>query len=94
MEVAAFNQAKESIAKKSFSDSKMTLAKQITASHCFSALQVKEITALFDFETDRLEYAKFAHSRCNDPQNYFLVNDAFQFESTIDELNKNITKKK
>jgi hypothetical protein len=94
MEVAAFNQAKESIAKKSFSDSKMTLAKQITASHCFSALQIKEITALFDFETDRLDYATFAYVHCTDKQNYYIVNDAFQFESTIDELNKNITKKK
>lgn len=66
----------------------MTLAKQVTGSNCLSAVQIKEITMLFDFEADRIEYAKFAHSRCNDPQNYFLINDAFQFESTIDELNQ------
>jgi hypothetical protein len=90
METGAFESAKASIKSKSFSDSKMTLAKQMTGTNCLSAAQIKEITTLFDFETDRLEYAKFAHSRCTDPQNYFLVNDAFQFESTIDELNKSI----
>jgi hypothetical protein len=90
MDNATFESAKSSIKSKSFSDSKMTLAKQMTGSNCLSAAQIKEIVLLFDFETDRLEYAKFANSRCNDPQNYFLVNDAFQFESTIDELNKSI----
>jgi hypothetical protein len=68
----------------------MTLAKQITGSNCLSAAQIKEIVTLFDFETDRVEYAAFAHARCNDPQNYFLINDAFKFESSIDELNSKI----
>lgn len=90
MDNAAFESAKSSIKAKTFSDSKMTLAKQVTGANCLSAAQIKEITTLFDFETDRVEYAKFAYNRCNDPQNYFLVNDAFQFESTIDELNKSI----
>jgi hypothetical protein len=90
MDNAAFESAKSSIKAKTFSDSKMTLAKQVTGANCLSAAQIKEITMLFDFETDRVEYAKFAYNRCNDPQNYFLVNDAFQFESTIDELNKSI----
>jgi len=94
MAIGEFNQAKESISKKSFSDSKMILAKQMTESHCFTSLQIKEITALFDFETDRLSYATFAYDYCADKQKYYVVNDAFQFESTIDELNKKITKKK
>lgn len=46
MAIGEFNQAKESISKKSFSDSKMILAKQMTESHCFTSLQIKEITAL------------------------------------------------
>ncbi len=90
MDNASFQSAKSSIQSKSFSDSKMTLAKQITGSNCLSAAQIKEIVTLFDFETDRVEYAAFAHSRCNDPQNYFLINDAFKFESSIEELNSKI----
>ena len=52
-----FSSAKNSINSKSFSDSKMTLAKQITKNNCLSASQVKQIVQLFDFESDRLEYA-------------------------------------
>ncbi len=92
MNASSFNQAKSSISSKSFSDSKMTTAKQITQTNCLSAQQIKEITMLFDFETDRVTYASFAHKRCTDPQNYFIVNDAFEFESSIEELNQNINK--
>ncbi len=92
MSASSFNQAKSSISSKSFSDSKMTTAKQITQTNCLTAQQIKELTMLFDFETDRVTYASFAHKRCVDPQNYFIVNDAFEFESSIEELNQNITK--
>ena len=92
MSAASFNQAKSSVSSKSFSDSKMTTAKQITQTNCLTAQQIKEMTMLFDFETDRVTYASFAHKRCTDPQNYFIVNDAFEFESSIEELNQNINK--
>ncbi len=92
MNASSFNQAKSSISSKSFSDSKMTTAKQITQTNCLTAQQIKEITMLFDFDADRVTYASFAHKRCTDPQNYFIVNDAFEFESSIEELNQNISK--
>jgi len=94
MEIKDFENGKASIQSKSFSESKMTLAKQITETHCLTSLQIKEITTLFDFETDRLTYATYAYDYCSDKQNYYIVNDAFQFESTIEELHKNISKKK
>ena len=92
MSSSSFNQAKSSISSKSFSDSKMTTAKQITQTNCLTAQQIKEITMLFDFDEDRVTYASLAHKRCVDPQNYFMINDAFQFESSIEELNQNINK--
>ena len=85
-----FASAKNSIRSKSFSDSKMTLAKQITKANCLSASQVRQITELFDFESDKLEYAKFAFDYCPDKANYYKVNDAFTFESSIEELDEYI----
>lgn len=90
MDPNSFAGAKQSISSKSFEDSKMTVAKQVGNSNCFTAAQVKEVIGLFDFEDSRLEFAKFAYSRTIDPSNYYLVNDAFDFESSIDELNKHI----
>lgn len=83
-----FARAKETISSKSFEDSRLSIAKQITRANCLTSIQVKEIMELFSFEETRLEYAKFAHKFTYDKRNYYMVNDAFQFEMTIDELDE------
>lgn len=85
-----FNEAKTSIASKGFEESKMTLARQIGDGHCFSTAQVKGIMGLFGFEETKLEFAKYAYDRTHDIGNYYKVNDAFSFESSIDDLNNYI----
>lgn len=82
-----FSSAKQSISSKSFEDSKLTLAKQVFNTNCLTSSQVREIMGLFSFEDSRLDFAKFAYNRTFDTGNYFKVNDAFQFESSIDDLN-------
>lgn len=87
-----FESAKKSIESKTFSDSRMIVAKQITKGNCLSAEQVRDVTSLFDFESGRLEYAKFAYDYCHDQGNYYKVNDAFEFEMSIDELDEHLNK--
>lgn len=87
-----FATVKQSISSKDFEDSKLTVAQQVAKSNCLFAEQVKEIMLLFDFESTRLEFAKEAYSHTYDIDNYFLLNDAFDFESSISELNEFITK--
>ncbi len=86
MDNQAFGDAKSSISSKSFSSSKMTLAKQITRANCLLSRQVREVMDLFDYETDRLNYAKFAYDYTYDQGNFYMVNDAFDFESSIRSL--------
>ncbi|MBX7052882.1 MAG: DUF4476 domain-containing protein [Flavobacteriales bacterium] len=88
MSGSSFNSAKSSIQSKSFEDSKMTVAKQVTKANCLTVDQIKEVMALFSFEESKLDYAKYAYDFCYNPGDYFLVNDAFTFESSIDELNQ------
>ncbi len=83
-----FESAKSSIKSKSFDDSKLTLAKQIIGSNCMLCSQIKELMLLITFEQTRLDLAKFAWSHNLDRGNYYKLNDAFTFESSIDELNK------
>ncbi len=83
-----FTGAKQSIKSKSFEDSKLTLAKQILNSNCLLSSQVKEVMMIFDFENTRLDFAKMAWGKTFDPGNYYKLNDAFTFESSIDDLNK------
>jgi len=82
-----FVSAKATISSKSFEDSKLTIAKQIINTNCLLSAQVKEIMLLFSFEDTRLDLAKYAYGYTWDTGNYYKLNDAFTFESSIDELN-------
>lgn len=88
---ADFQSAKQSIASKSFEDSKLQIAKQVAGNNNLLASQIKEIMKLFSFEESRLDFAKFAYRSCINKGNYFEVNDAFQFEMSIEDLNQYIS---
>lgn len=87
---AGFKDMTGSISSASFEDTKLSLAKQIVNANCLSATQVKEIMDIFSFEDTRLEFAKLAYSRTVDKNNYYKVNSAFSFESSVEELNEYI----
>lgn len=91
MSSTEFAEARNSIESKSFEDTKMTVAKQVGRDRCFTVDQVKGIMGLFSFEDSKLEFAKYAYSRTHDIGNYFRLNDAFTFESSVDDLNKFIS---
>jgi len=83
---------KSAIENESFSSDKMIIGKQAIKNKCMTADQVLELVKLFDFEDDRLEYAKYAYARTYDVDNYYKVNSAFSFSSTKSELNDYISK--
>ncbi|MCF6366658.1 MAG: DUF4476 domain-containing protein [Bacteroidales bacterium] len=85
-----FQKAKQTISNADFSSDKQTIAKQIVNSNCLTAQQVREVTSLFDFEEDKLEFAKFAYTHTFDVENYFIINDIFDFSSSIEELDNYI----
>jgi len=88
MAATSFMKAKENISSNSFEDSKMTVAKQVTKANCMTAEQIKDVMGLFSFEDSKLEYAKYAYDFCFNQGDYYEVNSAFTFESSIEELNK------
>lgn len=87
MERNLFQSALSTIENQSFSDSKLSQAKEITQKNCLSATQIKAICELFDFESTRVEYAKFAYDYCFDKNNYWQINDSFDFDSSVSEIN-------
>jgi hypothetical protein len=82
-----FEAAVNSINSKSFDDTKLTVAKQIINSNCLKTAQVKRIMSLFSFEDTKLDLAKYSYMHTYDPQNYFQLNDAFSYSSSVDDLN-------
>lgn len=85
-----FKSVKSSIESKSFEESKIKIAKQVIDANCLTTEQVKQIMLLFSFEETRLDLAKYAYLHTYDPKNYFKLNDAFTFETSIDELDAHI----
>ena len=88
-----FSSAVNSVENKDFEDTKKTMAKQIIDGNCFYASQIKELLSVFDFEDSKLTIAKYAYDKTLDKNNYYQVNDAFQFDASITDLNKYIAKK-
>ncbi|MCD4793164.1 MAG: DUF4476 domain-containing protein [Bacteroidales bacterium] len=74
----------------SFESDKRMIAEQAISSHRVKAEQVYRILLMFSFESTKLKVAKFAYNYCVDKRNYYRVNDAFTFSSSIRELNNYI----
>lgn len=85
-----FRDVKQSIATKTYDDTRLTIARQVISSNCLLSSQVKEIMLLFTYEDTRLELAKYAYGYTYDIGNFYKLNDAFTYESSIEELNEYI----
>jgi hypothetical protein len=86
----AFTQAKESLRREWFENTRLEAAKQIIDGNYFTSQQVKEMVLLFTFENNRLDIAKYAYGKTVDKGNYFIMNDAFTFNSNKEKLSEYI----
>ena len=85
-----FTQAKESLRREWFENTRLETAKQIIDQNYFTSKQVKEMVLLFTFENNRLDIAKYAYGKTVDKGNYFVMNDAFTFNSNKEKLSEYI----
>jgi hypothetical protein len=70
----------------SFESDKFSIAKQAIRSNYMSADQIGGIMMEFSYESSKVDFAKFAYPYCLDQQNYYQVNSAFSYSSSIQEL--------
>ena len=85
-----YEYAYQMIADESFDSSRLKLAKQIITTNPITVDQIIGICKLFNFESNKLDFAKFAYRHCTDKNRYFIVNEVFSFESSKRELHKYI----
>jgi hypothetical protein len=78
---------RHSIQQAGFESDKRIIAQQAISEHRVKAHQVYKILLMFSFESTKLKVAKFAYRHCIDKRNYYIVNDAFAFRSSIRSLN-------
>jgi hypothetical protein len=85
-----FAAALNSIRSRGFEETRLNLAQQIVGSNWLTTVQVREMMAVFSFEQSRIALAKAAWHRVVDPQQYYLVHEAFAFDSSSRELDRYI----
>jgi hypothetical protein len=88
-----FSDLKKSINNRNFESYNTTIVKTAIDNNFFSAEQVRELMNYFTFEDTKLEIAKYSYKKVCDTKNFFKVYDAFDFESSINELKNYISGK-
>ncbi|GAB4408131.1 MAG: hypothetical protein OHK0053_34850 [Microscillaceae bacterium] len=85
-----FREAQTTLEDADFEDTRFSIAKQIANSQCLTSQQVKSIMEMFSFEETRLEFAKYVYVLVYDARNFYIVNEAFDFSQSVDELEQYI----
>ncbi len=83
MSPAGFHALKASMRRASFESSRKSMMRQALQRHGLNSFQLRELLFLFDYESSRLEMARFAYRRLSDPQNIAVIFDAFEYESSV-----------
>ena len=94
MNAQSFEQFKQSLHNEFFDNTKLAIAKQTIASNYFTSHQVKEIVQQFNYENSKLDIAKYAYQYTLDKGSYYLVNDAFGYSSSKEELSAYVQSKR
>jgi len=77
-----FDIALDQIRNASFDSDKRSIARQFITSNDVTSQEVLLIIESLDYESSRLQIAKFAYDRTIDPENYFIVNQGFEYTSS------------
>ncbi|PTT33119.1 hypothetical protein DBR28_14900 [Chryseobacterium sp. HMWF028] len=76
----------------SFDDGKITMINHQMRVSMFTSAQIRDLVKAISFDNKKLALAKSMYRNCADKEHYFMVTDAFDFESSKRELMEYISK--
>jgi hypothetical protein len=88
-----FNAELVSISARPFEPMQLSAAKKTAEAHCLTVSQVVRVIYIFDSESSRLSFAKFAYDFTSDRNSYGEVKDALHSEKSKNELDKFLASK-
>jgi hypothetical protein len=86
-----FEMLRATVMNKGFESSKMDVIRMAMMNNYFSSAQVAQLMNMMSFESTKLDLAKMMYARVVDKGNFYLVNNAFGFSSSSNELAQFIT---
>ncbi len=81
-----FDQLIDQVRKASFENSKTSVIKQTIKYNKINCQQLLRLMNEYSFETTKLQLAKDLYNSVVDKKNYYIINDAFTFQSSKDDL--------
>lgn len=81
MDEPDFIASREMISNAPFDGPKLSQAKNLTDKNCLTTSQIVDMIYIFSGESSRLSFAKYAYTRCWDPDNYDTVKEALNSSS-------------
>lgn len=82
----SFNKIKKAITDAYYSTEMLTTAKTVMKNNLFTTDQIIEMCKLFSYESNKLEFAKYAYDYCVNKNLYFSVGEVFSYSSSKREL--------
>lgn len=70
----------------SFDDNRMELAQAMVTSKLLTTADIRRMIGTFQFEDNKLDFAKYAYAYVADPENYFKVASDFTFAANKSDL--------
>lgn len=88
---SSFNEMLQILKEKSLDSQILEKAKVFAPKAHFTSSQVKRICDLMTYDSNKLEFAKFAYDYVADKGSYFVVENTFTYNSSKDDLEKYIS---
>ena len=92
MSAEDFEVALRYVSKELFDSNRLEVAKQIVKDNWVSARQIASFCELFTYDSNRLEFAKYAYASCVNKGMYFTVEETFTYSSSKEELREYISR--
>lgn len=89
-----FEVIKDRIKQNTFDKGKLEAAKSLTRENNLTANQIADISRLFNYDSNRLDFAKFAFDYTYDRENYIVVSESMAFEVNKKDLMRYVENKK
>lgn len=90
MNSAQFSSLTGAINSEAFGDGKLRTLQSASSGSFFTSQQAKSLVSLYTFGDDKIEAAVMLYPRVLDPENFYIVYGAFNFESEKEEVRQRL----
>ncbi|TGE09258.1 DUF4476 domain-containing protein [Hymenobacter fodinae] len=78
----------QAVQRQSFDDNKLPILREALRESAVESEDLKRILSTLTFDRNRVELAKYAYPRVIDPQRFYQVYEAFDFQANVQELQR------